>query len=61
MVCLVGDDFSLGDVDLPLRGGAGSLNVGGGGAGRGLVMAFSSLWSRAVGLRRSWPPRRGVR
>jgi hypothetical protein len=51
VVRLGGDDFSLGDVDLPLCGGAGSLNVGGGGVGRGSMMTFSSLWSHAVGLR----------
>jgi hypothetical protein len=33
---------SLGDVNLPLRGGAGSPNGGGSSVGHGPVMAFSS-------------------
>jgi hypothetical protein len=33
---------SLGDVDLPLRGSAGSPNGGGGSVGHGPAMAFSS-------------------
>jgi hypothetical protein len=41
----------LRDVDLPLHGGACSPNGRGGGTGRGLAMAFSSSWSRAVGSR----------
>jgi hypothetical protein len=53
VVRLGGDGFSLGDVDLPLRSGAGSLNGGGRGMGHRPAMAFNSWWSCAMGSRRS--------